>query len=380
MHLQMPNQYPPPPLHDLISNLSLDLTYLSLPPSTPSDYYGDFPSTPSTSYLRLFESHLSRTFKADDCVFMPSGVMAQSIILMSKCRDPDSMFLCHKSSHLLLHEQDSYSNLLNKKPIIIDTSSPITYSSVLSSLNASPSIKILILEHPHRELGGTLTSYSDLLKIQELCKERNVWFHIDGARIWEAQGASNGEYTLHDLKGLCDSMYVSFYKGLGGITGAALLGGGEVCEEARVWLRRFGGNLYTLSPYVVSCWAGFKRNVEDADFTFIDKANKMKSVYAALKADQEVSEVLQFRTETVEICFCHGIINGTREECEEAERKVFEKTGVHVFSRLRGEWEGGRKMYFEWNMGNVNGRIGDEVYLENWQLLAREMKALKEKK
>ena len=149
----------------------------------------------------------------------------------------------------------------------------------------------------------------------------------------------------------------------------------------------------------------------------------MKSVHAALKADQEVSEVLQFRTETVEICFCHGIINGTREECEEAERKVFEKTGVHVFSRLRcvfvclcvcvfvclcvcvfvcvylcctsaafnpmfqnrfarcrGEWEGGRKMYFEWNMGNVNGRIGDEVYLENWQLFAREMKALKEKK
>ena len=61
----------------------------------------------------------------------------------------------------------------------------------------------------------------------------------------------------------------------------------------------------------------------------------MKSVHAALKADQEVSEVLQFRTETVEICFCHGIINGTREECEEAERKVFERTGVHVFSRLR---------------------------------------------
>ena len=50
------------------------------------------------------------------------------------------------------------------------------------------------------------------------------------------------------------------------------------------------------------------------------------------------------------------------------------------YTRHRGEWEGGRKMYFEWNMGNVNGRIGDEVYLENWQLLAREMKALKEKK
>lgn len=84
-------------------------------------------------------------------------------------------------------------------------------------------------------------------------------------RIWEASGAHSGSHTVADIAGHFDSCYVSFYKGVGGMTGAMLLGGTEFCEEARVWLRRFGGNLYTLAPYAVSCWAGFRRKVRGCE-------------------------------------------------------------------------------------------------------------------
>ena len=40
----------------------------------------------------------------------------------------------------------------------------------------------LILEHPHREIGGQLTPHADLSRIAELCSSLNVAFHLDGAR------------------------------------------------------------------------------------------------------------------------------------------------------------------------------------------------------
>lgn len=45
-------------------------------------------------------------------------------------------------------------------------------------------------------------------------------------------------------------------QGLGGMTGAMLVGSTPFIAEARIWLRRFGGNVYTSLPYVVSCLHG----------------------------------------------------------------------------------------------------------------------------
>ena len=54
---------------------------------------------------------------------------------------------------------------------------------------------------------------------------------------------------MSEIASVFDSVYISFYKGLGSISGAMIMGEKDFCDEARVWLRRFGGNLYTLLPY-----------------------------------------------------------------------------------------------------------------------------------
>ena len=125
------------------------------------DVYGDFPSSKtsnsggshieeeeaSSSYLRAFESEIATTFGKQDAVFMPSGVMAQSIALLihassssssqtsssSKKNNNNSAgnsngnrnngeqskrktFACHRTSHLLLHENEGYADLLHMMP------------------------------------------------------------------------------------------------------------------------------------------------------------------------------------------------------------------------------------------------------------------------
>ena len=74
---------------------------------------------------------------------------------------------------------------------------------------------------------------------------------MDGARLWEAR-----EYfaprSLADLCAPFDSVYVSFYKGIGALAGAMLLGPEDFIAEARIWRRRQGGTLVQLHPFVAS--------------------------------------------------------------------------------------------------------------------------------
>jgi len=47
-------------------------------------------------------------------------------------------------------------------------------------------------------------------------------------------------------------VYVSFYKGLGGITGCAVAGEADVIAELGDWRHRHGGRLFMLWPYAAS--------------------------------------------------------------------------------------------------------------------------------
>jgi len=251
------------------------------------DVYGDFDKDSSqTSFLRKFESEVAQELGTQDAVFMPSGGMAQSIALLihattietssgSRTNSSSSCghhcFACHHTSHLLLHEQAAYYHLLGMNAIIVDTLHqaegisipPLTFAIVQQVLDDeykkwSIQPSTLLLELPHREIGGKTTPWNDILQIRKYCTDNNIKLHLDGARLFEAT-TGYPDQSLQELVQIFDSVYISFYKGLGGMTGAMLLGSEDFCGQARIWLRRFGGNLYTLLPYAVSGWAGYQR-------------------------------------------------------------------------------------------------------------------------
>lgn len=83
--------------------------------------------------------------------------------------------------------------------------------------------------------------------------------HFDGARICEA--AAGYDIALTDLACLADSVYVSFYKGLGGIGGALVAGSEQFLNTLRPWKTRFGGDLVTAYPQAISALAGLKQQL-----------------------------------------------------------------------------------------------------------------------
>ena len=81
----------------------------------------------------------------------------------------------------------------------------------------------------------------------ECARERGWHVHLDGARLWESGPFYGRSYA--QIAALFDSVYVSFYKGIGAVAGAMLCGSRPLVEEARIWQRRHGGNLVALYPY-----------------------------------------------------------------------------------------------------------------------------------
>jgi len=100
-------------------------------------------------------------------------------------------------------------------------------------------------------VGGLL----HLRRRREAARER-VHLHFDGARIWEA--AAGYDLPLADLAALADSVYVSFYKGLRALAGAAVACDEDVAGELRAWRQRMGGTLFGMTPYALSALVGLR--------------------------------------------------------------------------------------------------------------------------
>jgi threonine aldolase len=76
---------------------------------------------------------------------------------------------------------------------------------------------------------------------------------MDGARLWESAagyGRAPGEVAA-----LFDTVYVSFYKGIGALPGCCVAGPADIIAEVREWRRRMGGTLFGLWPNAASARA-----------------------------------------------------------------------------------------------------------------------------
>ena len=87
----------------------------------------------------------------------------------------------------------------------------------------------LLIELPAREIGGQLPTWEELVELSELCRNQSIRLHLDGARVWQAAPAYGR--SLFEIAALFDSVYVSFYKDVGALPGAMLLGSRDFIDE-----------------------------------------------------------------------------------------------------------------------------------------------------
>ena len=212
--------------------------------------------------IDAFERKVASMLGKPAAVFMPSGTMAQLIALRIWCdRKGSRRIAMHATSHLELHEERSYAHLHGLDVALLGARERPTEARDLAALlgkcppgngavTGTPPAALLI-ELPAREIGGRLPAWEELEALSALAQDRGIRLHMDGARLWEAKEYFASK-TLADICALFDSVYVSFYKGIGALAGAMLLGPEDFIAEARIWRRRHGGTLVQLHPFVAS--------------------------------------------------------------------------------------------------------------------------------
>lgn len=216
-----------------------------------SDVYG------SGDLIESFEKEIAGLLGKEAAVFLPSGTMAQPAALKIWSEQARSPYVAyHSTSHLQLHEQNSAQALWGLTPILLGTPLHVPSLDDIKTAAGNP-LAAVLLELPMREIGGQLPSWDDLVAQSEWLKAQGIKRHMDGARLWQCPAAYNK--SLAEVAALFDSVYVSFYKDLGGIAGACLVGDQSFIDQAKIWIRRAGGNLYSLAPYVVAAREGLKK-------------------------------------------------------------------------------------------------------------------------
>ena len=219
----------------------------TIPADTAVDYYG------IGGAVAELEAEVASLLGKQAALFLPTGTMAQQATLRVHAdRRRNRSIVFHPMCHMETNEERGCQRLHNLFGIPIGPRDEPLSTATLAEVREP--IAALLLELPQRGLGGTLPSWAQLVAQAAWARDRDAAVHLDGARLWDASPfyASQHRKSLQDVAGVFDSVYVSFYKGLGGIAGCCVAGDADVIEELSVWRTRHGGRMIMLWPYAAS--------------------------------------------------------------------------------------------------------------------------------
>ncbi|MFF7988304.1 threonine aldolase family protein [Kitasatospora xanthocidica] len=211
------------------------------------DFYGN------DGPVRQLEERTAALLGHEDAVFFPTGTMAQQVALRHHAEHTGSpAVVLHPLSHIERHERHAYTQLTGLRGLWPTTEHRQPTPAELAELGEP--FGTLTVELPLRDPGYLLPTWEELTALVDAARTAGARVHFDGARLWNTT-AHFGK-PLHEIAALADSVYVSYYKDLGGMSGAALAGDTALTAYARTWRHRYGGQLFQQWPAALAALDG----------------------------------------------------------------------------------------------------------------------------
>jgi len=202
-----------------------------------------FKEDPTVNKLEQFAADL---LGKEAALYVSSGVMGNQICL-NVLTNPGDEVICERDAHIFNYESGSPATLSGVQLNPIDGKyGIITVEQVEPFIRPSsayymPKTKVIEIENTHNRAGGTIWPIENIISMKGLAKKYNLYFHLDGARIWNASVAAGipvKEYASH-----FDSISCCLSKGLGAPVGSIIAGSKDFIKEAYRIRKAWGGGM-----------------------------------------------------------------------------------------------------------------------------------------
>jgi len=228
--------------------------------------------------VAAFEREIAALLGKEAAVFLPTGTMTQQIALRIWAeRIGRQSVAFHPMCHVETREEKAYQLLHGLHAKLVGE--PHRLMTLADLEEITDPVAAVLWELPQRDLGGQLPPWDDLCAQTAWAHTHGTATHMDGARLWESAPYYGRSYA--EIAALFDSVYVSFYKGLGAMSGSALVGSADFIAAARIWQKRHGGTLFHIAPYVLSARQCLRQRL-DRFLAYHKRAVQIAAVLAAI--------------------------------------------------------------------------------------------------
>lgn len=191
------------------------------------------------------ENKAAAMFGKEAGLFCPSGTMTNQIAIKAHTQPGDEL-LCDVNSHIYNYEGGGISfNSGVQAKLIQGDRGRISASQIEPCINGDfdwlTRTSLVSLENTVNRAGGSYYRIEEIKPIRQLCSEKKLALHLDGARIFNA--LTETKESTKDTGALFDSVSICLSKGLGTPAGSLLLGTKEFIKKSRRIRKVFGGGM-----------------------------------------------------------------------------------------------------------------------------------------
>jgi threonine aldolase len=222
------------------------------------DVFGEDPAVIS------LEEKTAKMFGKEAGLFCPSGTMTNQVAIKVHTQPGDEV-LCDVTAHIYNFEGGGISfNSGVQAKLLQGDRGRISAQQVRESINPTfdwlTRTSLVSIENTANRAGGSYYSLQQIEELASVCRENNLKFHLDGARIFNAL-IETGDTALETGKHF-DSVSVCLSKGMGAPAGSVLVGSREFIRQARRIRKVFGGGMRQAGYLAAACTYALDHHIE----------------------------------------------------------------------------------------------------------------------
>lgn len=202
-----------------------------------------FKEDPSINELQEYAADL---LGKEAALFVPSGTMGNQICLRV-LTNPGDEVICEKDAHIFNYESASPAALSGIQLFPIEGKNGVMPADKVEeairpvSAYYMPRTKVIEVENTHNRASGAIQPIESIKELGEIARKNKLYFHLDGARIWNASIATGIEVKEYARE--FDTISCCLSKGLGAPVGSIIAGNKDFVNHAFRIRKSWGGGM-----------------------------------------------------------------------------------------------------------------------------------------